>query len=62
MMSKPDIWVTGEVNPDYPEWAEKRIVELEATIAELKKDRDIALAEAYRCGYEAAKMEDKEDE
>ena len=29
-MSKPDIWATGEVNPDYPEWAEKRIAELEA--------------------------------
>ena len=29
-MSKPDIWVTGEVNPDYPEWAEKRIAELTA--------------------------------
>ncbi len=40
----------------------KHIAELKATIAELEKDRDIALAESYRCGYEAAKMEGKADE
>ena len=36
-----------------------REAEMEAAIAKLKKDRDIALAESYRCGYEAAKMEVK---
>ena len=45
--------------PDYLCGTCERISELEATIAELKKDRDIALAESYRCGYEAAKMEVK---
>jgi len=36
---------------------ERGLISLEATIAELKKDRDIALAESYRCGYEAALKE-----
>ena len=40
---------------------DKRIAELEATIAELKKDHDIALAESYRCGYEAG-LQEKNDE
>ena len=35
MRAKPSIWATGEVNPDYPEWAEERIAQLEADKEEM---------------------------
>lgn len=42
-MDKPDIWATGEVNPDYPEWAEKRIAELEQRVEVLEEALDTEL-------------------
>ena len=35
---KPNIWATGEVNPDYPEWVEEHIAQLEAENAKLQAD------------------------